>query len=118
MLIRIDPGSPEPLFTQVTRAVRAEIASGRIAVGERLPSAREIAQSLQINLHTVLHAYQDLRDEGLIELRRGRGAVVVADAAALSGLRDDIDALVAKAAAAGVSADTLSALVKEAAHGR
>ena len=46
MLIRIDPGSPEPLFTQVTRAVRAEIASGRIAVGERLPSAREIAPKI------------------------------------------------------------------------
>ena len=62
----------------------------------------------------MLHAYQDLRDEGLVELRRGRGAVITDAAADLRTLDDDIRALAAKAAALNLSPETLSALVKEA----
>ena len=58
--------------------MRREMAAGRLLRGERLPSAKEAASLLDINLHTVLRAYQTLRDEGLIDLRRGRGAVVTA----------------------------------------
>lgn len=46
--------------------------------GERLPAAKALGESLGVSLHTVLHAYQDLRHQGLIELRRGRGAGVIA----------------------------------------
>lgn len=77
MLIRIDTQSPEPIYAQIARDVRLGMTTGRLAVGDRLPAARELARSLDVNMHTVLRAYADLRDEGLIELRRGRGAVVI-----------------------------------------
>lgn len=113
MLIRIDADSARPLFEQVASSVRADILTGRLTAGDRLPSAREVAASLHINVHTVLRAYQQLRDEGLVDLRRGRGAVVAASAAPLAELSDDISQLVARAAALGLSPSTLAAFVKE-----
>ncbi|MEJ8280122.1 GntR family transcriptional regulator [Pseudonocardia spirodelae] len=76
MLIRVDPSSTVPLGDQVAASVRRAVAEGRAGAGDRLPSAREVAGALGINLHTVLRGYQQLRDEGLVELRRGRGAVL------------------------------------------
>lgn len=76
MLISVDPASPVSLGDQVSASVRRGIAEGAIRAGDRLPSAREVAAALGINLHTVLRGYQQLRAEGLVELRRGRGAVV------------------------------------------
>lgn len=113
MLIRIDADSSRPLFEQVAASVRADVLTGRLGPGDRLPSAKELAGALEINLHTVLRAYQQLRDEGLVDLRRGRGAVISASATPLVELSHDIAALVARAAALGLSPDTLAALVKE-----
>lgn len=113
MLIRVDIDSARPLFEQVAASVRADIVAGRLLPGDRLPSAREVAEALEINLHTVLHAYQQLRDEGLIDLRRGRGAVVSTSLAPLAELSTDIRTLVERAAALGISSATLAALVKE-----
>ncbi|WP_341956879.1 GntR family transcriptional regulator [Microbacterium sp. LWH13-1.2] len=113
MLIRIDADSARPLFDQVAASVRADVLTGRLGPGDRLPAARELADALEINLHTVLRAYQQLRDEGLIDLRRGRGAVVAASASPLAELSQDIIALVARAASLGVSSTTLAALIKE-----
>lgn len=115
MLIRIDPGSEAPLFAQVAASVRADIAAGRLTVGDRLPAAREVAAALEVNLHTVLRAYQDLRDEGLVDMRRGRGAVVTAAAADLAALSGDIRELARKARTLKLSPDSLAALVKDAA---
>ena len=78
MLWQVDLSSEVPIYEQLAASVRREMAAGRLAKGDRLPSARDVAGSLAINLHTVLRAYQELREEGLIELRRGRGAVVLA----------------------------------------
>lgn len=115
MLFRIDPTAEEPLFEQLASQVRAAVIRGELSPGDRLPSARELAASLEINLHTVLHAYQDLRDEGLIELRRGRGAVV-ADRSAqdFTRLRAALDDLVAAAGDLGLAAGTTLGLVREA----
>ncbi|WP_353807541.1 GntR family transcriptional regulator [Agromyces sp. SYSU T00194] len=114
MLIRIDPGSDVPLFAQVAASVRTQVAAGHARAGDRLPAARDVAESLGINLHTVLRAYQDLRDEGLVDLRRGRGAVLTPAAAGLAELHDDIAELAARARALGLSPDALASLVKEA----
>lgn len=78
MLIRIDPQATEPIYAQLVREVRRAVTSAELGVGDRLPAARELARSLDINMHTVLRAYAELRDDGVIELRRGRGAVVIA----------------------------------------
>ncbi|MFG6401917.1 GntR family transcriptional regulator [Microbacterium sp. P04] len=114
MLIRVDPTSEVPLFEQLAASVRADVAAGRLTPGDRLPSAREVAAALEVNLHTVLHAYQDLRGEGLIDLRRGRGAIITESASALAALHEEIRTLVARARTLGISSDTLAALVKEA----
>lgn len=116
MLVRIDPESELPLFAQVAASVRADAAAGRLKPGDRLPSARDVAGALGVNLHTVLRAYQELRDEGLVDMRRGRGAVVTDAASPLAQLRDDVVALTDRARVLGVSPDMLAALVKETAR--
>ena len=113
MLIRIDTASAVPLFEQVAASVRGQVLAGRATGGERLPPARELAASLDINVHTVLHAYQLLRDEGLVELRRGRGAVLTTSADALSGLEKHVRALVDEAKRLGIGAATLTTLLQE-----
>jgi DNA-binding transcriptional regulator YhcF (GntR family) len=76
VFLRVDLTRNTPLANQIAAGVRRSIANGSVQPGERLPGARELAESLQVSIHTVLAGYQMLRDEGLIELRRGRGAIV------------------------------------------
>jgi GntR family transcriptional regulator len=122
MLFSIDEASERPIFAQITDSVRRLIASGDLTTGDRLPPAHSIALGLGVNKHTVLRAYQELRDEGLIDLRRGRGAVVTDSATALGELREDAQRLAARAARLGIRGDTLASLViqsmPEGAHSR
>ena len=113
MLLTIDPASPEPLFEQLAAGIRAQIIAGDLRPGERLPAARELGESLDVNLHTVLRAYQGLRDEGFIELRRGRGAVVAARAHDYAELSADIARLVASARKLDLTPGALSALIRK-----
>lgn len=115
VLFRVDFAGSEPLFRQLADQVRAAAAAGDLRPGERLPAARDLADSLNISLHTVLHAYQELRDEGLIELRRGRGAVVTSAAAQdLGHLRNTLATAATEARRLGLSQDTTIGLLKEA----
>lgn len=75
MLIILDPADTSPLYSQIVQQVVTQIQQGTIAEGERLPSAVELAGTLDLNRNTVLQAYRQLRDEGWLELRRGRGAI-------------------------------------------
>lgn len=114
MLFTVDPGSPVPLGDQIAASVRRAIADGTVQPGERLPAARALADSLGVNVHTVLRGYQRLREEGLIELRRGRGAVVTgaATSAGRARLVEGVHGLVGEARAIGLSDDELLALVR------
>ena len=114
MLFRIDPSGTEPLAAQLASQIRSAAARGELAPGTRLPSARDVADSLGVNLHTVLRAYQDVRDEGLIDLRRGRGAVMTSAARDVRLLREAIDRTVTISRELGVSPTTTLSLVKEA----
>ena len=103
MLIRLEPSSGRPLHEQLTAQIHGQIATGRVGPGERLPSARELAEAGGVNVHTVLRSYQALRDAGVIDLRRGRGAVVLAHPNAVSPVHQAVDGLVAAAKAAGLA---------------
>ena len=113
MLWVVDPSSNFPLYEQLAASVRREIARGTVTRGDRLPAAREVASSLDINLHTVLRAYQALRDDGLIDLRRGRGAVVIADDDGHVRLMTMADDFLAEARRVGVGQDELMRILGE-----
>lgn len=116
MLFRVDPDSALGLAEQIAAQVRSAVVDGSLAPGEKLPAARELAAGLDVNMHTVLRAYADLRDEGLIDLRRGRGAHVVAAPQApwAARLEQQVQELVATAARIGLDSDDLVARIRKA----
>ncbi|GGF91494.1 GntR family transcriptional regulator [Rhodococcoides trifolii] len=114
MLIRVDPSAPEPLFAQLAGALRNAVIRGDVTTGERLPTAKELAASLDVNVHTVLRAYQVLRDEGLLELRRGRGAVISAGSRDWTDLQKALKVVVAESDRLGLSHDATTSLLRSA----
>ncbi len=73
---QVDGSDPTPLHEQVAAEIRRAIADGECHPGERLPPARDLAAVLGVNHNTVFRALRALRDEGLLEFRRGRGITV------------------------------------------
>ncbi len=74
--VKIDRDEPTELYEQVAAEIRRAIADGEAKPGERLPPARDLAAVLEVNTNTVLRALRLLRDEELLEFRRGRGITV------------------------------------------
>lgn len=74
--VKIDKQEPTELFEQVAAEIRRAIADGEAKPGERLPPARDLAAVLGVNTNTVLRSLRLLRDEGMLEFRRGRGVTV------------------------------------------
>jgi GntR family transcriptional regulator len=74
--VKIDRRDPTQLHLQVAAAIRRAIADGEVKPGERMPPAKDLAAVLGANTNTVLRSLRDLRDEGLVEFRRGRGITV------------------------------------------
>jgi GntR family transcriptional regulator len=138
MLLSIEPDGPVPIYQQIRDRIVEAIADGRQPVGSALPSTRQLAVDLGVNFHTVNKAYDLLRQEGLLRLGRGSGAVVRRDASsgpADPGWAQDWTArlrtLLAEAAAQGLPATgielgcqaatagfTFPAAVAEAGNGR
>jgi GntR family transcriptional regulator len=75
--VNIDRSGSAALHDQVAAQIRRAIADGEAVPGERLPLAADLAAVLGVNKNTVLRALRILRDEGLLEFRRGRGITVV-----------------------------------------
>lgn len=74
--VKLDRDNPLDLHEQVAAEIRRAIAGGEAKPGERLPPAKDLAHILGVNTNTVLRALRQLRDEGLLEFRRGRGITI------------------------------------------
>jgi GntR family transcriptional regulator len=74
--VKLDRDNPLDLHEQVAAEIRRAIADGEAKPGERLPPAKDLAAVLGVNTNTVLRALRQLRDEGMLEFRRGRGITV------------------------------------------
>ena len=110
--MEIDLSSPVPLHQQVAAAIRRAIADGEAAPGERLPPARDLAAVLGVNVNTVFRALRTLRDEGLLEFRRGRGVTVTGPAPARGALVGKARELIALAREQGYALDELTKLME------
>ncbi|MFJ8012742.1 GntR family transcriptional regulator [Streptomyces sp. NPDC096339] len=113
MLLRLNTADTRPLHEQVAGALRRAIAEGECAPGDRVPPARDLSQALGVNANTVLRALRTLRDEGLLEFRRGRGVTVAGGADGRSVLRERARALVADGARLGYSKAELIEMIRE-----
>ncbi len=80
LLVKVDQRHPTNLNEQVAAEIRRAIADGEAKPGERLPPAKDLAAVIGVNTNTVLRALRTLRDEGLLEFRRGRGITVTGKA--------------------------------------
>ncbi|MBR6018809.1 MAG: GntR family transcriptional regulator [Lachnospiraceae bacterium] len=116
MLISIDFNSDEAFYVQLRNQIIMGIATSEIQDGESLPSVRELADSVGINMHTVNKAYAILRQEGYLKLDRRRGAVVSVDVdrqRAVDELRASLRDAVARAVCRNVSGQEIQTILNE-----
>jgi len=111
---RLNRDDPTRLHDQVAAAIRRSIADGELKAGERLPPARDLASVLGVNANTALRGLRILRDEGLLEFRRGRG-ISVAGSPQRGALVEHARELVRLARASGYSREELIGIVEHAA---
>jgi GntR family transcriptional regulator len=109
--VKINPAEPTPLYQQVAAEIRRAIAEGEAKPGERMPLAKDLATVLGVNTNTVLRALRELRDEGLLEFRRGRG-ITVAGTPERGAVLCKVNELVAFARKQGYQPDELIAMIK------
>src|SRR3954462_90532 len=81
-IVHLDSRDATPIYAQLDRALRAAIASGRLTVGDQLPTVRQLAVDLRVNANTVARVYADLERAGVLETRRGVGSFISAAAPA------------------------------------
>jgi GntR family transcriptional regulator len=109
----LDPTDPTLLHEQVASEIRRAIADGEASPGERLPPARDLAAVLGVNHNTVLRALRSLREEGLVEFRRGRGVTVCGHAADRSAVLQKARDLVRFARHHGYRTDELLQIIEQ-----
>ena len=113
-MFSLSPSHPMPLYAQLTRAIQFAIATGRLRIGEQLPTVRQLAVELRVNANTVAKVYTELERSGILETRRGVGTFVSAHHLE-AGHRQEhekhlielVDRFVAEAGAMGFSTDDL-----------
>lgn len=116
MLIEIDFGSDEAIYVQLKNQIIMGIATSDIQDGESLPSVRQLAEDIGINMHTVNKAYTLLKQEGYIQLERRRGAVVSVNAdkrQALEDMRMQLQVVLARGYCKDITRNEVHALVDE-----
>ena len=123
MLLRIEKGSSVPISRQIAEQIATLCSSGKLRVGERLPSVRELARELAVNQNTVLRVYDRLAREGLLDIRQGQGTFV-AEGARSGGLPahrarlvEELRQVARQAVALGLSPDDVHQLLSEALTG-
>jgi GntR family transcriptional regulator len=119
LTIRLD--AAESLVDQIARGIRVLLASGTLKPNDELPTVRQLAGDLGVNLNTVSRAYRELEEAGLVTSVRGRGTVVASDQELLRGgkarkkreLIDRLASIFADAKLAGLSDAEVDSLVAE-----
>lgn len=118
MFRQIDPRSPTPLYAQIADRVRIAVATGELAPGAALPSVRQLATQLRVNPATVVQAYRELEEVGVVESRQGAGTFVrdlaepKRDAERQREARRLVRRLLKEAAALGVTREDLEQAIK------
>ena len=111
----LDASTGVPLYLQVARLLKEDIAAGRYSEGDAVPSLRVASSELRVNIHTIGKAYALLEREGVLSRRRGDAFRVAAiPGTAVDLIREDVETLLDRAAGLKVSADTVVELVEEA----
>lgn len=116
MIIRIDFNSNEAIYVQLRNQIVMGIATAQLSEGDSLPSVRQLAEEIGINMHTVNKAYAVLRQEGFIRMDRRSGAVIAVDVnkmAALEDLKEQMKVLLAKARCKNISKEEVYSIVDE-----
>ena len=119
MEIRLSTSDGVPVYRQIVNQVKYLVASGRLRPGQELPTIRALAEKLVINPNTVVHAYAELENEGLVVRRHGSGTYVAEDPTRLSShagraaLSAKVDSLLADAAHLNTSVEEVIRLVCE-----
>ena len=116
MILEVDFNSEEALYIQLRNQIIVGIATNRLKEGESLPSVRQLAESIRINMHTVNKAYTVLKQEGFVKVDRRRGAVIAIDADRISDLeqmRESLRVILARASCRNISREEVHALIDE-----
>ena len=116
MYIEIDFNSDEAIYVQIQNQIIMGIATDMIREGDTLPSVRQLADTVGINMHTVNKAYNILKQEGFIRLDRRRGAVIALDidkAEALLKMKEQLRIMLAKGYCKSISRQDVHVLVDE-----
>ncbi len=116
MYIEIDFNSDEALYMQLHNQIILGIATSRFREGDSLPSVRQLAETIGINMHTVNKAYTILKQEGYLKVDRRRGAVIAIDVdrmRAVSELKSDLRVILAKSRCQNISREEVHALIDE-----
>ena len=116
MILEVDFNSEEALYIQLRNQIIVGIATNRLKEGESLPSVRQLAESIGINMHTVNKAYTVLKQEGFVKVDRRRGAVIAIDADRISDLeqmRESLRVILARASCRNISREEVHAVIDE-----